>query len=170
MELESKLEDALGEPASSDQLPVCSGQDVRPRQNRGAVRRIERITRVNRDGRRLIYAGHIDDVEEVGEFADDLDARRLTDRDETRITQVDLLDVSTRRGIAADEKRSVIGRHAVPIQVVVTTHIEAEAGVEARDDADLVIIRQRAHNPVTDIELRIEDAAEDEGVALVGER
>ena len=93
---------------------------------------------------RLIYAGHIDDVEEVGELADDL--MRIDSRigNETRVTQIDLLDVAARRGIAADEKRPVIGRHAVAIQVVVATHIEAEAGVEARDDADLVIIRERA--------------------------
>src|SRR5262245_26514170 len=63
-----------------------------------------------------------------------------------------------------------IRRHAGAIQVVASTHIESEAGVEARDDADLVIIRQRARNPVTDVELRIEDAAEDECVSLVGER
>ena len=45
--------------------------------------------------------------------------------------------------------------------------IEAEARVEARDYADLVIIRQHARNPVTDVEIRVDDAAEDECVSLV---
>src|SRR4029453_7062738 len=105
MEFESKLEDALRESTRSDQLPVWIGVDVRPGEHGGAVRRSERIARVHGHRRRLIYAGHIDDVEEVGELADDLDAHRLTDRNETRVTQIDLLDVATRRGIAADEKR-----------------------------------------------------------------
>src|SRR5215510_882037 len=110
MELESELEDALGEPARSDQLPVRSGQDVDPCENRGPVGRIERIARVHRHGDCLIYSGHVDDVEEVGELADDLDAHRLADRNEARVTQIDLFYIATRRGIAADEKRPVIGR------------------------------------------------------------
>ena len=66
MEFESELEDALGEAARCDQLPIRSGQDVRPCENRGAVGRIERIARVRPHGNRLIYARHVDDVEEVG--------------------------------------------------------------------------------------------------------
>jgi len=45
----------------------------------------------------------------------------------------------------------------------------SESAIEARDDADLVIIRQRARNPVTDVELRVEDAAEDECMSLICE-
>ena len=92
MELESKLKDALGEPARSDQLLVCCGQDVRSCEDRRAVGRI--------DGRRLIYAGDVDDVEEVGELAYDLNAHRLADRNEARVTQIDLLDGATRRCMA----------------------------------------------------------------------
>src|SRR5262249_44568684 len=86
VELESELEDALRESAGRNLSFVCRGQNGRRGRSRQRAVGIDRNHGVD--------AGNVQDVEEVGEFANDLNAHRFVDWNETRITQIHLPHVA----------------------------------------------------------------------------